>query len=497
MATSEFSAGLDSSGVRVAYGKETTYKTAPSSAFQRIRLLSESLSSTKSRTRPAEIKADGQASQAITTQVEATGDVGFGLSAGTYDDFLLASINADAFSAEVDTGPITDGSLTAAGVLSSAATDLSVHKVGTWVRTKGFLNEENNGVFRVTATEANALTLDGPGAGDFEAEPRALVGSMTVVAAATAKTFTIGSGTPFANFAVGMTIVVAGFTGGQASTNNGEFTITAIASNQRSITVAQTVGDQSSGNTGVTIQQKTNISLNNGGSARNGIDVNTLYIEKELTPAGASSKLFLRYPGCYVSGANIELAVGGFAEGTFTILASGEESATTTASASAATDAPSGVIVDTIGGVSNPGINDTGFDDSDSFNTILQSLSFTLTKEGAGSQYGIGSAEGLGIRKGTLTVEGSVSVYFRNFEMYRLFQDEESVTLSFALLDGEDDGYVFSFPNVTLVNPSITAGGPDTDLVAEFTMEGNPGKFTATETPAAKDFTIQIDKIGS
>jgi hypothetical protein len=45
------------------------------------------------------------------------------------------------------------------------------------------------------------------------------------------------------------------------------------------------------------------------------------------------------------------------------------------------------------------------------------------------------------------------------------------------------------------MNPSIVAGGKDTDLVAEMQLEGNPGTFLGTESPVATAFTVQIDKI--
>lgn len=492
MATTGYSAALDSSGIRVAYAKETAYKTAPASAFKRIRLLSESLSSTKTRTRPAEIKSDGQASAALTTQVEASGDIGFGLSSGTYDDFFLGAINAESFSAEESITDISDATITAAGVLGSTLSDLSTLDVGSWVRVKGFDDSGNNGIFRISAAAANQLTLVGPKASGFTAFTPTKV-TQTGTGLGITGTHKIVSTTDgfWDDFEVDEDILLTGLTGTNA-TKNGVYTITAKSTNGRDITLNGTPGPAlNTANSTITIAKATDVDIVQGGRVRNGTAINTLYIEKELTPSSATNKLFLRYPGCYVSGASLDLSLGGFAEGSFTLLAAQEENATTTASTGAATEAPTGTIVDTISGVAQAGYNDDSFDDSSSYDTILQSLSFSLSKDGARTQYGIGSSDGRGIGPGTISIEGTVSVYFRNFTMYELFVEEHSHVLSFALTDSEGDGYVFSFPAVVLLNPSITAGGPDTDLVAEFTLEANPGRYQSSDS----EFTIQIDKV--
>ena len=395
--TTNVSAGLDSSNVELTYKVETTYKEKPTGNYATLRLTSEGFSEAKTRTRPDEIRADGQASQARTTQVSATGSLSGGLSAGTYDDFLRAMINAGAFSA-AGTAASASGTMTGGGVLSQNNIDTKF-AVGDHVRVAGFNNEGNNGIFRVTARSNDSITLAGPSA-SFTSETRACT-------------------------------------------------------------------------------------VKSGGRVRNGVVVDTFEVQKEM-----ASNLFLYYPGSYVTGGTISAELGALATVNFDFICASENKATATRGGSA-TAAPSGTIIDTVEGVQAVGYDGDSFDDASTYNTILQSLSISVTKNNARAQYGVGSAEGRGIGRGTVAIEGSVAVYFRNFELYDQYKDENGAVMSFALVDDAGEGYVFSFPNVTLVNPSIVAGGPDTDLVASFTMEANPGRFVSGDSL----FTMQIDKV--
>jgi len=88
-----FNAGLDSSDTVLSYGVETVWGTLPTVAFQAVRMTAEGFSESKTRGRPAEIKADGQAAHAITQSVESTGSLNFAFSFFTYDDLLEGWVN--------------------------------------------------------------------------------------------------------------------------------------------------------------------------------------------------------------------------------------------------------------------------------------------------------------------------------------------------------------------------------------------------------------------
>lgn len=94
-ATTGYSASPETNLVQVSYGIETTWGTAPASAFKAVRITGESLAGQKQRTRPAEMNVTGAVSAALTTQESASGQVNFGLSYGTYDDWLACVLGSD------------------------------------------------------------------------------------------------------------------------------------------------------------------------------------------------------------------------------------------------------------------------------------------------------------------------------------------------------------------------------------------------------------------
>ena len=103
----------------------------------------------------------------------------------------------------------------------------------------------------------------------------------------------------------------------------------------------------------------------------------------------------------------------------------------------------------------------------------------------------IGSASAVGMGRGTLQVAGTLSMYFANFTLYDNYKNETDLRIAFRLQDSDGAAYIVTLPAVTLMNPQIVAGGPDTDLVSEFELEGNPAP--ASDTVYA-GVTIQIDK---
>ena len=389
--------------------------------YQRLRLTSEEFASTKTRTRPAEINADGQASQALTTQVEATGSLGFGLSAETYDDFLVAAINGAYFEPRVEYRQANNAEqyTVAAGSVAGTHTIVSDRNstdwqalgflAGRYIYIRGSMKEDLNGVWRLIGVATGSLTIHGSG--------------RTLAA-------------------------------GQEDTG-----------------------------------ARTEITM--GGRTRNGVNITTFNVIKGLGEDSGGDDLLLGYPGSYINEMTLDVAIGGFVSGSFEFLASKEQKlADHPAASGTLRDAPSGRIIDTVSGVRQFAYNNQQLDGT-LYDTILQSMSLTVSKEGARSQYGIGSSDSRGLGRGTLSVSGDFSTYFRNFALYDLFVSESGGIFEIVLQDDQGEGYVFTLPNVTLVNPSITAGGPDTDLVAEFELEGNPGALITGDDP----FTIQIDRI--
>jgi len=215
-----------------------------------------------------------------------------------------------------------------------------------------------------------------------------------------------------------------------------------------------------------------------GSTLRNGVAFRSYYFEKQLAAA-----LFLVYSGSYISDGNLNAQVGGFLEGTFNFLCASETSGTSTAGTGPAVAAPTGRVIDTVAGFSQLEQNDTAIA------AVVQGISWTVTKNNARAQYGLGQAEAQGMARGTIDVNGTMSVYFTDFTLYDLYKAETDQIISFAALDDLGEGYVFTLPGVTLMNPQVVAGGPDTDVVSEFELEGNEGSGIYAGV------IFQIDKI--
>lgn len=166
MATAGYQAGVEATDAQISYGIEATWGTAPATTFQAIRFMSDTLSDTKTRSRPGEIVNTGEVSGAVTTQEAASGDVNFALSYGTFDDFMAGALNG-VWGAKIALAGVA-GDITLTNNTSSQATLSStttnkfsgITVVGQWIRLLGFTNAANNGFFRVkTITDTTHIVL--------------------------------------------------------------------------------------------------------------------------------------------------------------------------------------------------------------------------------------------------------------------------------------------------------------------------------------------------
>lgn len=181
--TTGYQAAIDTNDITMAYAKETTWGTKPTAQFQDIRLDSEGFSSTKSRTRPAEINPAGQASAAITTKVESTGSLNFSVSAGTHNELLASSIGGTFTTAMGFANMITIAA-TASGFTDSGNgfTAGNGFYVGQMIKVSGFTGASEaliNGVYRIdTLANGTITTTPVPGATKIAGDTVTMKGSM-------------------------------------------------------------------------------------------------------------------------------------------------------------------------------------------------------------------------------------------------------------------------------------------------------------------------------
>lgn len=487
MPTTIVSAGLDSNDLVMSYAREATWGTKPTVPFQQIRLDGEGFSSSKSRTRPSEINPAGQASSAITTKVESTGSLNFSLSAGTFNDFLAASLGGTwthpAYIPASNTVALTATTITdsASGFLTGLGLVAASAGFVVKLTCTGTASAALSGsTYYVTACAAGVLTctlLSGPAmavrtvaeVGTCKLEVISMSQTSTATIAVTATGFT-DSGNHFIDngYVVGQMIKVYC----QTSTIAGIYRIKTLAAG----TMDTVPAPPSTAVAAITTYIK-------GNMVRNGLVFDSFFVQKYL----AAGK-FLTYPGAFVTGGSLDVGVGDYLKGTFSFINKSETKAIAEGSTGTAIPAPSGVVIDSIAGIGTPMRgNSTGTTFAE-IAAKVQKVGIKWNKEGAANQYAIGSSASVGMRKGSMTVTGSLSTYFADFTLYDEFVNDTQGSFGFEAKDNVGDGYFITLCSATIQNPKIVAGGPGQDVMAEFELEGNPDTLNLYGGK-----TIQID----
>lgn len=283
---------------------------------------------------------------------------------------------------------------------------------------------------------------------------------------ATHATLSSTTASKFQNIAVGQFFRSLGFTN---SANNDIWRCTAKADNQHVTGVKLTTGapvTETPAGTAAQLRAQT---------IQNGTQFKSLFFQKRF-----SSALWLRYPGAYISSGSITGGTGSFLTGSFDILAQQEINQTTDASTGGVLAAPTGSVNNPVGAFKGVFLSETAL------TATVDSFTIKVDNTGAALEFGMGSASAAGILMGTLTVSGTLKMFFKDFTYYQRFINETQGALEFVSADNAGNAYVITLLNAALMNPQIVAGGPNQAVYATFTIEGDP------QTTGG---TIQIDKL--
>jgi hypothetical protein len=241
MATTAYLAGTDSNDLELSYAPEATWGTSPvgSGAYQKFRVNGEGFSEQKNRSRPGEIRADWQVSAAVTQDLQASGNLQFGISYRNTDD-LLAGLVTGAWTTDLAISTVgiaaaqtlTDGSQ---GTFTGVASDFDDAVVGQWIKVAGFSTEGANGYYRVISklTDGSAITVAPSPAADAggTSETITITGSML----RNAKVFNSFSIQKRLSTGLGFIYPGTFFTGGQINAARGQFfsgTLDALCKNE-------------------------------------------------------------------------------------------------------------------------------------------------------------------------------------------------------------------------------------------------------------------------
>jgi len=128
----------------------------------------------------------------------------------------------------------------------------------------------------------------------------------------------------------------------------------------------------------------------------------------------------------------------------------------------------------------------------------MQGLDFSVANNLRGAK-AIGNLGYVDILAGQLAVSGNLNIFFESKDMYDLFTGNKEFALSYSVLNGNNEGYVFSFPRATVNTDSMSSGGNDQDLVESmqwssmYDSNDKGGSYSTGATPGYKT-SIQIDR---
>ncbi|HEV7458231.1 MAG TPA: phage tail tube protein [Roseococcus sp.] len=165
--STNFAAGAETSAVVLAHAIQSDGAVFPTSGWKGLRITQESLGIQQQTSRPNEITGRRQVSPSVIQQVRASGEVGFNLSYGTFDDLWAALFGNDWTAALAINSATTDITFVNGTnkITSTSASKFAAIVEGQWIRIFGATASAgaNNGIRRVvTKTSDQDITVTGP-----------------------------------------------------------------------------------------------------------------------------------------------------------------------------------------------------------------------------------------------------------------------------------------------------------------------------------------------
>lgn len=455
----------DSNRLQLAYIPEVTWATTPNTPeMTKIRVTGESLKYGIDTIDSKEIRSDRMTPDLIQVGARATGGFNFELSYAAFDDFLESVLFSTYQVMPVKLNLTADSSIT--GVTDSSDTFAvdaggSNFKAGHLIRTSGFTNSANNGLFRVSSSTGTTIVLGGTPTLTDEAAPPAgarikVIGFRGATADITATS--TGLGSTLLDFTtlgltVGQWVKVGGSTSGEqfaTSALNEWMRITAIAA------TALTLDNRPSGWTTDNGTGKT-ITVYTSDYIRPGTTQKSFSIERGfLGQTVPSYEIFL---GMIASSLKLSLQSGSILSGSFEFLGKNSTISTTALDSTPTEAAQNAVLnaVNNVGRVAENGSLITG-------PNYIQSLEFSLNNN-LRENTAVGTLGLVHVGVGKMMVSGSISTYFGDTTLYQKYVNNTATSLNFRV-NKSSKAMIFTFPNVKFSDGTATAGGSDQDVQA-------------------------------
>lgn len=148
--------------VTLRYRVESVYGTPPGGEYQELRYTGEGILKASDFVESAEIEDDRQPSEVIRVGVKAEGPINFQLSYGTYDEWLRATLASAAWSSvESNSGTTISFAVSSGGTqeITDSGSGFGSFVVNQWTQIYGATNAENNGIYKLSAVAAGAISV--------------------------------------------------------------------------------------------------------------------------------------------------------------------------------------------------------------------------------------------------------------------------------------------------------------------------------------------------
>lgn len=222
----------------------------------------------------------------------------------------------------------------------------------------------------------------------------------------------------------------------------------------------------------------TTANFKSSGYIRNSNAFQSLFFQKKL-----ASALWLTYPGTRMTGFTLAATQGSFATVVFNAVSKNETKATSDSSTGGVLAAATNTVFDTVAAFQQLQL------DGAAISASCKGITIQAANDGQAADYGLGSASAQGMRIGTFTINGGkAEFFFKDYTLYNMFVAETQHTFSYRQTDAAGNTYIFTLNAVVLNNPTITAGGPNTPVMASFDLMADP---------SASYGTMQIDRIAA
>lgn len=475
----------DSNLVRFSMVKEAVRNTTPASpAMQIMRTTGITLTDANQTVQSDEIRSDRLTGPDILVGRSASDGFNFEFSATHFDDLLVATMLstrqriAYQFNAGVADSAIT--AVTDSSDTFTVAAGGAAFKTGHIIRTEGFSNGNNNGVFRVASSTATTVVVATATLTDEAAPPgtakmqvvgfQGASGDITATAsglASTALDFTT------LGLAVGQLIKVGDASNAlynfAAPANTGYARITAIAANALTLNNLPTGWGVDAG-TGKTIRVFTADYVRVGTS----LDGNTF--TAETAHLGQAVPSYFVDKGLAVGQISFNAPARDKVTGSVSFVRGGGTTPASTSPISGATylAPPVDPIFNTSSNVSRIAENGVVLGSPNYATSLSISINNNLRELPA-----IGNIEAVGIGKGSCQVTGNLTLYFGSLDLYNRARDLTD-TSAIVVFEKNNKAYGFQFPKLQLSAPRPNAGGINTDVTVDATFNSSADSVTGT-----------------